>query len=173
VTVTGDDTYDTPDPQFKPTAAGTYHWVAVYSGDSPNTNGASHNTDCTDENEDVVVSTVASTLESAQNWLPNDSVTVSAPDGSGDLDGTVFFDLYASADCTGEPIYTEPDGVAVSGASPETVSTSNTDVKATASGSYSWKVSYDSDNPAQRDIPASCEETSSLTIDNGDPVSSP
>jgi hypothetical protein len=173
VPVSGDGTYDTPDPQFKPTAAGTYHWVAVYSGDSPNTNGASHNTDCTDENEDVVVSTVASTLESAQNWLPNDSVTVSAPDGSGDLDGTVFFDLYASADCTGEPIYTEPDGVAVSGASPETVSTSNTTVKATASGSYSWKVSYDSDNPAQRDIPASCEETSSLTIDNGDPVSSP
>ncbi len=173
VSVSGDGTYDTPDPQFKPTAAGTYHWVAEYSGDSPNTNGASHNTDCTDENEDVVVSTVASTLESAQNWLPNDSVTISAPDGSGDLDGTVFFDLYASADCTGEPIYTEPDGVAVSGASPETVSTSNTTVKATASGSYSWKVSYDSDNPAQRDIPASCEETSSLTIDNGDPVSSP
>ncbi len=173
VRVSGDGTYDTRDPQFKPTAAGTYHWVAEYSGDSPNTNGASHNTDCTDENEDVVVSTVASTLESAQNWLPNDSVTVSAPDGSGDLDGTVFFDLYASADCTGEPIYTEPDGVAVSGASPETVSTSNTTVKATASGSYSWKVSYDSDNPAQQDIPASCEETSSLTIDNGDPVSSP
>jgi hypothetical protein len=173
VPVEGDGTYDTPDPQFKPTEAGTYHWVAEYSGDSPNTNDASHNTDCTDENEDVVVTTVASTLESAQNWLPNDLVTVSAPDGSGDLDGTVFFDLYASADCTGEPIYTEPDGVAVSGASPETVSTSNTTVKATASGSYSWKVSYDSDNPAQQDIPASCEETSSLTIDNGDPVSSP
>jgi hypothetical protein len=173
VAVRDNGTYPTPDPQFKPTAAGTYHWVAVYSGDSPNTTGASHNTDCTDENEDVVVSTVASMLESAQNWLPNDSVTVSAPDGSGDLDGTVFFDLYASADCTGEPIYTEPDGVAVSGASPETVSTSNTTVKATASGSYSWKVSYDSDNPAQQDIPASCEETSSLTIDNGDPVSSP
>jgi hypothetical protein len=173
VSVSGNGSYDTPNPQFTPTAAGTYHWFAVYSGDSPNTNGANHNTDCTDENEDVVVSSVASTLESAQNWLPNDSVTVSAPDGSGDLDGTVFFDLYASADCTGEPIYTEPDGVAVSGASPETVSTSNTTVKATASGSYSWKVSYDSANPAQRDIPASCEETSSLTIDNGDPVSSP
>jgi hypothetical protein len=173
VTVNGDGKYDTPNPQFKPTAAGTYHWVAVYSGDSPNTNGVSHNTECNDENEDVVVSTVASTLTSAQDWLPNDSVTVNAPDGSGDLHGTVFFDLYASADCTGEPIYTEEDGVAVSGASPETVSTSNTTVKATASGSYSWKVSYDSDNPAQRDIPASCEETSSLTIDNGDPDSSP
>jgi hypothetical protein len=177
VSVSGDGTYDTPDPQFKPTAAGTYHWVAVYSGDSPNTNGTTHNAQCDDANEDVVVSTVASTLESDQTWLPNDSVTVSAPNGSGDLDGTVFFDLYASADCTGEPIYTEQDGeqdgVAVSGASPETVSTSNTDVKATASGSYSWKVSYDSDNPAQRDIPASCHETSSVTIDNGGSVSSP
>ena len=99
-------------------------------------------------------------------------MTVSAPDGSGDLNGAVSFGLYASADCTGEPIYTEPTA-RVSGASPETVSTSNTTVKATASGSYSWKVSYDSGNPAQRDIPASCQETSSLTIDNGDPVSSP
>ena len=105
VTVSGNGTYNTPNPQFKPTAAGTYHWVAVYSGDSPNTNGANHNTDCTDANEDVVVSTVASTLKSAQNWLPNDSVTVSAPAGSGDLDGTVSFDLYASADCSGAAIY--------------------------------------------------------------------
>jgi hypothetical protein len=175
VSVSGDGTYHTPDtpddPAFTPTAAGTYHWVAVYSGNSPNTNGASHNTDCADEDEDVVVSTVASTLESAQNWLPNDSVTVSAPDGSGDLDGTVSFDLYASGDCSGTAIYSTTAEVA--GASPETVSTSNTTVTATASGSYSWKVSYDSDNPAQQDIPDSCEETSSLTIDNGDPVSSP
>jgi hypothetical protein len=171
VAVSGDGTYNTPDPQFQPTAAGTYHWVAVYSGDSPNTNSASHNTDCTDENEDVVVSTVASTLSSAQNWLPNDSVTVSVPAGSDDLDGTVSFDLYASADCSGTAIYSTTAEVA--GASPETVSTSNTTVKATASGSYSWKVSYDSDNPAQQDIPASCHETSSVTIDNGGSVSSP
>jgi hypothetical protein len=178
VSVSGDGTYDTPDPQFTPTEAGTYHWVAVYSGDSPNTNGVSHNTECNDEAEDVVVSTVASTLTSAQDWLPNDSVTVNAPDGSGDLVGTVFFDLYATSDCTGTPLYTEKDGdevgVAVSGASPQTVSTSNTDVKATAAtGSYSWKVSYDSDNSAQRDIPASCHETSSVTINNGGSVSSP
>jgi hypothetical protein len=178
VSVSGDGTYDTPDPQFTPTEAGTYHWVAVYSGDSPNTNGVSHNTECNDEAEDVVVSTVASTLTSAQDWLPNDSVTVNAPDGSGDLVGTVFFDLYATSDCTGTPLYTEKDGdevgVAVSGASPQTVSTSNTDVKATAAtGTYSWKVSYDSDNSAQRDIPASCHETSSVTINNGGSVSSP
>jgi hypothetical protein len=106
-----------------------------------------------------------------QNWLPNDSATVSAPANSGNLAGTVSFDLYASADCTGTAIYSTTANV--SGASPKTVSTSNTTVKATESGSYSWKVSYDSTNPAQRDIPASCQETTSLTINNGSSVSSP
>jgi len=167
VAVTGNGSYASP--QFTPTEVGTYHWVAVYSGSLPNTNGADHNTACDDANEDVVVNTVASMLKSDQTWLPNDSVTVSA-DAGGDLDGTVSFDLYATADCTGDAIYSTT--AEVSGASPKTVSTSNTNVTATASGDYSWKVSYDSDNQAQRDIPASCEETSSLTIDNGDPVSS-
>jgi len=171
VAVSGNGTYNTPNPQFQPTTAGTYHWVAVYSGSSPNTNGTTHNAQCADENEDVVVRTVASTLTTAQTWLPNDSVTVTAPAGSGNLDGTVSFGLYASADCSGTAIYSTTADVA--GASPATVSTANTNVKATTSGSYSWKVSYDSDNQAQRDIPASCEETSVLTIDNGNPVSSP
>ena len=63
VAVSGNGTYNTPNPQFQPTAAGTYHWVAVYSGDSPNTNGTTHNADCDDANEDVVVSTVAVHVE--------------------------------------------------------------------------------------------------------------
>jgi hypothetical protein len=171
VAVSGDNTYNTPNPQFTPTAEGTYHWVAVYSGSSPNTNGITHNAACDDTNEDVVVTTVPSMLSTDQNWLPNDSATVTAPAGSGNLAGTVSFDLYASADCTGTAIYSTTANV--SGAAPKTVSTSNTTVKATASGSYSWKVSYDSTNPAQRDIPASCQETTSLTIDNGSSVSSP
>lgn len=170
VAVSGNATYNTPNPQFTPTAAGTYHWVAVYSGSPPNTSGTTHNAACDDQNEDVVVTTVASTLSTNQNWLPNDSTTVSAPAGSGNLAGTVSFDLYASADCSGNSIYHTTS--AVSGASTQTVSTSNTTVKATASGSYSWKVSYDSTNPAQRDISANCEEQTSLTINNGNPVSS-
>ncbi|WP_323097043.1 hemagglutinin [Intrasporangium sp. YIM S08009] len=40
---------------FTPTAAGDYHWKAVYSGDSPNTNTQSHNATCNDTNEDVTV----------------------------------------------------------------------------------------------------------------------
>jgi len=168
VTVSGNATYSTPAPQFVPTAAGTYHWVAVYSGSSPNTTGITHNSACGDAAEDVVVSTVASTLSSAQTWVPNDSVTVSAPAG-GNMVGTVSFQLFANADCSGaSTVYSTT--AAVSGASPQTVSTSNT--TAQPAGTYSWKVSYDSTNPAQRDIAASCHETSSLTVDNGSPVSS-
>ena len=170
VAVTGNGTYNTPAPQFVPTAPGSYHWVASYSGSSPNTNGTSHNSDCLDADEDVTVTTVPSSLTSAQTWVPNDSVTVSAPAGSGNLAGTVSFALYANGNCTGVAVYSTT--AAVSGASPKTVSTSNTTAQL-ASGSFSWLVSYDSTNQAQRDIPASCHETSVLTVSNGGTVTSP
>ena len=171
VAVSGNNTYNSPAPQFVPATAGNYHWVAAYSG-STNTNGITHNAACTDTAEDVSVTSVASSLTSAQKWVPNDSVTVSAPAG-GNLAGTVSFALYASSDCAvggDAAIYSTTAGV--SGASPQTVSTSNTTAQL-ASGSFSWLVSYDSTNPAQRDIPASCHETSSLTVSNGGTVSSP
>jgi hypothetical protein len=177
VTVSGNDTYNSPAPQFVPTLAGEYHWVAEYSGNLPNNNGTTHNATCADANEDVVVSTVPSSMTTAQTWIPRDSATISAPAGSGNLAGTVSFALYASGDCaTGgdTPIYstTRP----VSGASPQTVNTADSASQPAAqgAGSYSWLVSYDSTgNDAQRDIPASCHETSSLTINNGGTVSSP
>ena len=167
ITASGDGTYNSPSPQFVPTAAGTYHWVAVYSGSSPNANGVTHNAACSDANEDVVVSSVPSSMATAQRWVPNDSATITAPAG-GPLAGSVSFALYASSDCGAAggdaAIYSTTAGV--SGASPRTVSTSNT-TAVTASGSFSWKVSYDSTNPAQDDIAASCHETSALTISNG------
>lgn len=173
VAVSGDNTYNSPAPQFVPTAPGDYHWVAVYSGDSPNTSGVTHNAACTDTAEDVTVTSVPSSLTSAQKWVPNDSVTVSATAG-GNLAGTVSFALYASADCGvsggDSAIYSTTANVA--GASPQTVSTSNTTAQL-ASGSFSWLVSYDSTNAAQQDIPGSCHETSALTITNGGTVSSP
>ncbi|WP_411940582.1 hemagglutinin [Oryzobacter faecalis] len=170
VAVSGNGTYDSPNPQFVPTAAGDYHWVAVYSGNLPNTLGVTHNSDCTDTGEDVTVNTVASSMTTAQRWVPNDTATISAPAG-GALAGDVTFTLYASANCTGTVVY-GPVDVAVAGASPQQASTSNT-TAVTASGSYSWLVAYDSDNSAQRDIPGSCHETTALTISNGGTVSSP
>lgn len=168
VTVNGDGTYGPV--SFTPTAPGNYHWVAEYSGNLPNTNGVTHNAACTDTAEDVTVNSVASSISTAQDWLPNDSAMVSAPAG-GNLAGTVKFNLYASSDCTGAAIYSENETVA--GASPQTVFTSNTTVKATQTATYSWSVEYDSTNPAQQDIPLSCHETTALTINNGGTVSSP
>jgi hypothetical protein len=176
VTVSGNATYNSPAPQFVPTEPGNYHWVAVYSGNLPNTNGITHNADCTDTNEDVTVNTVASTLETDQTWVPNDSATISATAG-GNLTGTVSFALYASSDCAmggDSPIYstTRP----VSGPSAQTVSTLDSATQPPAqltSGSFSWSVGYTSTNPAQRSIPASCHETSVLTIANGGTISSP
>jgi hypothetical protein len=166
--VSGDGTYGPV--EFTPTAVGTYHWVATYSGDSPNTNATSHNTDCSDANEDVVVQSVASSLSSEQSFIPNDEATVSAPAGSGNLAGTVTFELFESSDCSGTAIYTKD--VAVSGASPQTVSTTNTTVSTTAAN-VSWRLTYDSTNPAQKDIPATCLEKTALAIDNDGSVSSP
>jgi len=172
VTVSGNATYDAP--SFAPLATGSYHWVAVYSG-SANNSGTTHNAACTESNENVDVTSVPSSLTSAQNWVPNDSVTVSAPAGSGDLAGTVTFRLFANATCTGLPandVYSVTRDVS-GPATGVTVSTANT-TAVTASGSYSWLVSYDSTgNNAQRDIPATCHETSELTITNGGTHSSP
>jgi hypothetical protein len=168
VSVSGDGTYGPV--SFTPTAPGTYHWAAVYSGDSPNTNGTSHNLDCSDTNEDVVVTSVPSSMTTAQSFIPNDSATVSASQG-GNLAGSVTFKAFENADCSGgSPIVNET--VNVAGASPKTVSTTNTTVSTTAAH-VSWLVSYDSTNPAQEDIPATCFEKTDLTIDNDGTVSSP
>jgi hypothetical protein len=54
---------------------GTFYWQAVYSGDPPANEG------CTSDSlsEALVVNTVASSMTSAQSFIPNDSATISAP----------------------------------------------------------------------------------------------
>ena len=165
--VSGDGTYGPV--SLTPTAIGTYHWVASYSGDSPNTLATDHNAACTDTAEDVVVTSVASSLFSRQSFIPNDSVTVSATAG-GALAGSVHFQLYETTDCSGTALHDQT--VTVSGASPQTVNTTNT-THSTTSANVSWLVSYTSTNPAQRDIPATCLEKTALSIDNGGTISSP
>jgi hypothetical protein len=108
-------------------------------------------------------------MTSEQSFIPNDKATVSAPAG-GNLNGTVTFKLFESGDCSGTAIDTET--VPVSGASPQTVSTTNTTVSTTAANA-SWKLTYDSNNPAQKSIPATCLEKTALAIDNDGTVSSP
>jgi hypothetical protein len=169
VAVSGNGTYNTPNPQFTPTAAGTYHWAASYSGNSPNNNATTHNTACDDPNEDVIITTVPSSLTSAQTWVPSDSVTVSATAG-GAMAGTVSFEFFTNGTCTGSNAFSATK--TVSGASPQTVTSGNAPAQ-TVTGSFSWRVSYDCTNPGERDIGASCLETSALTVDYGGTISSP
>lgn len=163
VAVSGNGTYSTPNPQFVPTAPGDYHWVAEYSGNPPNTNSQTHNAACTDTGEDVTVTAIQPTMTTSQRWTPNDSATITASAG-GNLAGTASFTLYPTTNCTGTPVFPTIN-VPVAGASPQTPSTSNT-VAVSAGGSFSWKVSYDSTNPAQLDIGDTCKEVSTLTINN-------
>jgi hypothetical protein len=162
VTVSGDGTYGPV--SFTPTAVGTYHWAATYSGDPPNTNGTSHNTNCTDTGEDVTVtSTTAAT--SAQTWLPNDTGTVTSAGGA-PLNGTLSIQLYTGATCASGSevsgqLYTKTLTNAVS---PQTLTTTNTSFTVSTSTSTSWLVTFTSNDPNVAGS-SHCESTS-LTITN-------
>jgi hypothetical protein len=155
VNVNGDGTYGPV--SFTPDAPGTYHWVATYGGDSPNTN-PSTTTDIgcgLDLNEDVVVRTIPSEIKTKQSWIPNDTATVKATVGNLVSGGKVVFSLYDNATCSGTAKYTEEVTVP-GGSSSAELSTSNTGSGATGfkittgyadpadslSGRYSWKVVY-------------------------------
>ena len=163
VPVSGDDQYVA---SFTPSAPGTYHWAAVYSGDSPNTLGTDHNLDCTETSEDVTV-TDTTGITSAQTWLPNDAGTVTSAGGA-PLNGTLSIQLYTGDNCGAT------SGSAVSGqlytstltnaTSPQTLTTSNTTFTVTASDSVSWLVTFTSTDP---NVAGSSHcETTSLTITN-------
>lgn len=148
VSVSGDGTYGPV--SFTPTTPGTYHWVASYPGDSPNTLAADTGA-CDDAAEDVVVRQIPTEVKTKQSWFPNDTATISASSGNLAAGGTVTFALYDNATCTGSPVY-GPSAKTITGGSPsETVGTSNTSFEITTGyadaadsikGPYSWKVTY-------------------------------
>jgi hypothetical protein len=140
-TVNGDGTYTA---SFTPTQVGTFTWVAVYSGDSPNTLGAGP-TGCPDVNEEVVVTGNAQSA-TAQDWLPNDTATIT---GDTNLNGTLTFQLYTGNNCgvtSGSAVPGQSYSFTLTNApSPAVRSTTNTTFKVAAAsqGAYSWLVHYD------------------------------
>jgi hypothetical protein len=89
ITVNGDGTYSSG--SFTPSAVGTYHWVADYSGDANNTSATTH---CGDANESVAVGQVSSgtTLISSLNpSIVGQSVTFVATVTGTSPTGTVTF----------------------------------------------------------------------------------
>jgi hypothetical protein len=153
---------------FTPTAVGTYTFVASYTGDSPNTNAVPASA-CPDTTgtETVLVSDTTG-VTTAQNWLPNDSSTITSAGGS-PLSGTVTFTLYNNGTCTAgasnvNVLYTEGP-IAISGASPQTAVTHNTTVKVSQSATVSWRAAYTSNAANVSGSSSNCE-TTNLTISN-------
>ena len=162
-TTTGNKSYGPV--SFTPNQVGNFHWTATYTntGSANNTSPVTDNANCTETREDVTV-TGSAAFTTAQEWLPNDSATLTGPTN---LTGTLRFKLYNDATCgaNGGIVQYDSLDIAVSNvASGTTFNTSNTNFKVTASGSYSWLVTY---NDTTLNDPAnSCKEDTSLTIDN-------
>ena len=146
VTVDGNGSYQT---SYTTSSVGTYYWLASYSGDGSNA-GSTH--DCAVEGEVDTVEAAATTLSTTPNLLPNDSATLGG--GFGTLSGSITFELYASADCSGIDMYSET--VSVSGAG--TYETSNDSVYITADGTYSWLVTFTSDDANSQGSVSACDQ---------------
>ena len=174
MTVSGNNTYGPV--HFTPDASGTYHWIAQYfpaTGD-PNNLGSTHNGSCTDTDEDVVVSAVPTSITTRQFVFPQDKAVVSATAG-GDMAGTLTFRLYDTlANCTANGgttatglLFQPTSGSAISGASPQSATTSNTTYRITSDATVFWRIDFDSTNPAQLDS-FSCDEKTAVDFTGDD-----
>jgi fimbrial isopeptide formation D2 family protein len=138
--VSGNGTYGPA--SFIPASAGTYHWIATYSGDAKNV--ASHG-DCGDagENDTVgklnpTVTTVASAGVIVGGKIHDTATLAGAHEPTS---GSITFNLYGpdNATCTGAALFT--DTVAVTG-NGDYVSG---DFTATTAGTYRWIANYGGD----------------------------
>lgn len=166
-TVSGDGTYGPV--SFTPDAPGTYHWVASYGGDPPNTNSTTHNNACNDPNEAVVVQQIPSAISTEQDVYPNDSATVSSTVASRELPagGRIVFKLYdtvANCEANGPTglLYTETDNTVGGGGAGNTASTNNTTVAVDADATVAWRVTYEPLNAAFTGRQSACVERTAI-----------
>ena len=135
-----DGTAGTADDPFVAGDAGTYHWVASYSGDADNNAVTGL---CTDEPQTIGKATpsIASTPSAGGDTgtAVSDSATVSSGDSPS---GTVTFKLYGAGDssCASAPIFSST--VALSGGSAQSGSFSAT----SEAGTYNWIATYNGDD---------------------------
>jgi hypothetical protein len=151
-------------------STGSYCWAATFTPDtSTSTAGVPSSSSTTGE----CFSVTAPTSIATNPWFyPQDRAVISASAG-GNLAGSVSFKLFdSSADCTANGatglLYSEgPDSV--SGASPQTVDTSNSSYRVSSStgtgtSSLYWRVAYTSTNSNQTNSSSVCVENISATI---------
>jgi hypothetical protein len=142
-------------------AVGTWCFRAVYTSNTPNYTGSS---DATTGECFQVKDTTGTTT--AQNWLPNDSATVTSTGGT-NLNGTLSFTLYSGDNCgatSGSVLRDAETFTLTDAASPATRVTTNSTTKVSTTSTVSWLVSFTSSDPLVGSS-THCEKTS-LTITN-------
>ncbi len=170
VNVTGNGSYGPV--SFTPDAPGTYHWVASYTGDLPNTLGDTHNTDCLDTNERVVVNQAPTSIATRQFVFPQDKATITTTPAGLTLSGNVSFKLYDTlANCTANGatglLYSQGP-ISISGVAPQSATTNNTTVRITTDTTVYWRVTYTSNTPAQLGSSSVCSENTAVTYAGND-----
>jgi hypothetical protein len=142
VAVNGSGTYGSA-PGFTPTAAGTYRWIASYSGDANNAAVAGA---CGDTNESVVIAQATPTLAtqaSAAISLGGSVTDTATLSGGTNPTGTITFRLYGPDDatCASAAVFTSI-AVTVNGNGSYVSAPSYTP---SAVGTYRWIASYGGD----------------------------
>jgi hypothetical protein len=152
----------TSSPAVVANKLGVWCFRAVYTPGGANGGNYTGSSDAR-HNECFTVTTTSSAT-SAQNWLPNDSVTVTTV-GAVALDGTLDITLREGS-CTGTVVYTEPTITLTNTASGSSFDTTNStfEVSTATAKTYFWRAVVDSSNPFISDF-TKCEK-SILTIDN-------
>jgi len=174
VNVSGNGTYGPV--SFTPDAPGTYHWVATYGGDTPNTLASlASQSPCPDTTEDVVVSQIPSQITTAPSYFPQDSATVTSSVTGNNLPagGTVVFRLYnSSANCAlhgstvgqGGLLYAESVTLGAAAHSQD-AATNNQSVRISgASSALYWRVTYATGDTAHTGRQSDCVENITSTI---------
>jgi uncharacterized repeat protein (TIGR01451 family) len=137
VAVSGNGSYGPV--SFTPDTAGTYHWIASYSGDANNSPAAGA---CGDDGENDTVNKVNPTISTSANETVtlggaiHDSATLA---GGTNPTGTITFKVYGTADCSGAALFTtsvDVDGNKTYG--PVSYTPGN-------AGTYHWIASYSGD----------------------------
>jgi hypothetical protein len=142
---------------------GSFYWRAFFSATGLN-NGS--NSVCGDEI--LTVNPVNTSISTAPWYYPNDKATISAPNGGGNLAGSITFKLYNNAtNCAANGatglLYSEA-AQNVAGAGPLDFNTANTSVKVSTTTTVYWNVTYTSTNPSQIGRNSVCIETINATL---------
>jgi hypothetical protein len=155
-----------------PTAAGTYRWIASYSGDLPNTTAVSGS--CNDSTEASLLIQLQPTISTAQSFVPNDSAEIKVDSGAGNLTGNVRFQLFVNnSTCDTNVSAAEYDSgniditTGTGTGLDRTVVSHNAKAYGTDGTTFNWLVTYTSTNSGHKNVTSSCAvEHSSISVTN-------